>query len=74
MPTRRPETSDPAERMRFLIDAGKAYAAGGYMLSAEGFFRAAMEQVPGDPAPYTGAGQERLRTRPRYAVGQDRNG
>jgi tetratricopeptide (TPR) repeat protein len=38
--------------MRFLIDAGKAYAAGGYMLSAEGFLRAAMDQVPGDPDPY----------------------
>jgi O-antigen ligase/tetratricopeptide (TPR) repeat protein len=46
------ETADPAERMRFLIDAGKAYAAGGYMLSAEGFLRAAMDQVPGDPDPY----------------------
>ena len=45
-------TGDPTERMRFLIDAGKAYAAAGYMLSAEGFLRAAMEQVPGDPAPY----------------------
>ena len=38
--------------MNFLVDAGKAYAAGGYMLTAEGFFRAAMEQAPGDPAPY----------------------
>jgi O-antigen ligase/tetratricopeptide (TPR) repeat protein len=46
------ETADPTERMRFLIDAGKAYAAAGYMLSAEVFLRAAMEQVPGDPAPY----------------------
>jgi O-antigen ligase/tetratricopeptide (TPR) repeat protein len=45
-------TSDPATRMKFLVDAGKAYAAAGYMQSAEGFFRAAMEQVPGDPAPY----------------------
>jgi O-antigen ligase/tetratricopeptide (TPR) repeat protein len=45
-------TSDPTERMRYLVDAGKAYAAAGYMLSAEGFFRAAMEQLPGDPAPY----------------------
>ncbi len=45
-------TKDPNERMRFLIDAGKAYAAAGYMLTAEGFFRAAMEQAPGDPAPY----------------------
>lgn len=45
-------TNGPAERMQFLIDAGKAYAAAGYMMSAEGFFRAAMEQVPGDPAPY----------------------
>ncbi len=46
------ETADPTERMRFLIDAGKAYAAAGYMLSAEGFLRAAMDQVPGDPDPY----------------------
>jgi O-antigen ligase/tetratricopeptide (TPR) repeat protein len=46
------ETADPAERMRFLIDAGKAYAAAGYMLSAEGFLRDAMELVPGDPDPY----------------------
>ena len=46
------QTSDPTQRMRFLIDAGKAYAAAGYKLSAEGFFRAAMEQVPGDPDPY----------------------
>jgi O-antigen ligase/tetratricopeptide (TPR) repeat protein len=46
------KTSEPTERMRFLIDAGKAYAAAGYMLSAEGFFRTAMDQVPGDPAPY----------------------
>jgi tetratricopeptide (TPR) repeat protein len=46
------ETADPAERMRFLIDAGKAYAAPGYMQSAEGFLRDAMEQVPGDPDPY----------------------
>jgi tetratricopeptide (TPR) repeat protein len=38
--------------MHFLIDAGKAYAAGGYMLTAEGFFRAAMEQAPDDSAPY----------------------
>jgi tetratricopeptide (TPR) repeat protein len=45
-------SSDSAERMHLLIDAGKAYAAAGYMLSAEGFFRAAMEQVPDDPAPY----------------------
>jgi tetratricopeptide (TPR) repeat protein len=45
-------TSDAAQRMNFLVDAGKAYAAGGYMLTAEGFFRAAMEQAPGDPAPY----------------------
>jgi tetratricopeptide (TPR) repeat protein len=45
-------TSDPGERMRFLIEAGNAYAAAGYMLSAEGFFRAAMELAPGDPAPY----------------------
>ena len=44
--------NDPTERMQFLIDAGKAYAAAGYMMSAEGFFRAAMKQVPGDPAPY----------------------
>ncbi|HVB78662.1 MAG TPA: O-antigen ligase family protein [Candidatus Binataceae bacterium] len=48
------QTRDPTERMRFLIDAGKAYAAAGYMLNAEGFFRTAMEQVPGDPAPYLG--------------------
>jgi O-antigen ligase/tetratricopeptide (TPR) repeat protein len=46
------ETADPGERMRFLIDAGKAYASAGYMQSAEGFLRAAMEQVPGDPDPY----------------------
>jgi len=46
------QTSDPSGRMGFLIDAGKAYAAAGYMLSAEGFFRTAMDQVPGDPAPY----------------------
>jgi O-antigen ligase len=46
------QTSDPTARMNFLIDAGKAYAAAGYMQSAEGFFRAAMEQVPGDPKPY----------------------
>jgi O-antigen ligase len=45
-------TTDPSDRMRFLLDAGKAYAAAGYMLSAEGFFRAAMQQMPGDPAPY----------------------
>jgi O-antigen ligase/tetratricopeptide (TPR) repeat protein len=45
-------TADPAERMRFLIDAGKAYAAAGYMQSAEGFLRDAMEQMPGDPDPY----------------------
>jgi tetratricopeptide (TPR) repeat protein/O-antigen ligase len=45
-------TIDPTTRMNFLIDAGKAYATAGYMQSAEGFFRAAMEQVPGDPAPY----------------------
>ncbi len=63
-------TSDPAERMRFLIDAGKAYAAAGYMLSAEGFFRAAMEQVPGDPAPYLALVKRCLRTRPRHAIGQ----
>jgi O-antigen ligase/tetratricopeptide (TPR) repeat protein len=45
-------TSDPAERMRFLIDAAKAYAAAGYRMSAEGFLRAAMDEAPGDPAPY----------------------
>ncbi|MGH7915737.1 MAG: O-antigen ligase family protein [Candidatus Binataceae bacterium] len=45
-------TSGPTKRMHFLVDAGKAYAAAGYMPSAEGFFRAAMTQVPGDPAPY----------------------
>lgn len=45
-------TSEATARMNFLVDAGKAYAAAGYMLSAEGFFRAAMEQVPGDPTPY----------------------
>ena len=47
-------TNDPAMRMSFLLEAGRAYAAGGYMLSAEAFFRAAMEQAPGDPAPYIG--------------------
>jgi len=46
------QTRDPTERVQFLIEAGKAYAAAGYMMSAEGFFRAAMEQAPGDPAPY----------------------
>ena len=46
------QTGDPGRRMQFLIDAGRAYAAAGYMSSAEGFFRAAMAQVPGDPAPY----------------------
>ena len=45
-------TSDPAERMHFLIDAARAYAAAGYRMSAEGFFRAAMDEAPGDPAPY----------------------
>lgn len=45
-------TSHSAERTHFLIEAGKAYAAAGYMLSAEGFFRAATEQAPDDPAPY----------------------
>jgi tetratricopeptide (TPR) repeat protein len=45
-------TSNPTARMNFLVDAGKAYAAAGYMQSAEGFFRAATEQVPGDPTPY----------------------
>ena len=45
-------TEDPTERTHFLIDAGKAYAAGGYMLTAEGFFRVAMEQAPDDSAPY----------------------
>jgi tetratricopeptide (TPR) repeat protein len=45
-------TSDPAERMQFLIDAAKAYAAAGYKMSAEGFLRAAMDEAPGDPTPY----------------------
>jgi O-antigen ligase/tetratricopeptide (TPR) repeat protein len=45
-------TSDPAERMHFLLDAAKAYSAAGYRMSAEGFLRAAMDEAPGDPAPY----------------------
>jgi len=53
MPTRRTETSDPGERMRFLYRGPATLTrAAGYMLSAEGFFRAAMELAPGDPAPY----------------------
>lgn len=44
--------ADPEHRMHYLIEAGKAYAAAGYMLAAEGFFRAAMQSAPGDPAPY----------------------
>jgi O-antigen ligase/Flp pilus assembly protein TadD len=46
------QSSDPTQRMNFLIDAGKAYARAGYRVTAEAFFRAAMEQAPGDPAPY----------------------
>lgn len=46
------QTNDPAERAHYLLEAGKAYAAAGYMPSAEGFFRAAIEQAPDDPAPY----------------------
>lgn len=46
------QSADPIRRMNFLIDAGSAYARAGYKVSAEAFFRAAMEQAPGDSAPY----------------------
>jgi O-antigen ligase/tetratricopeptide (TPR) repeat protein len=43
---------DRGARARFLVDAGRAYAAAGFMLNAEVFFRSAIEQTPEDPAPY----------------------
>jgi O-antigen ligase/tetratricopeptide (TPR) repeat protein len=45
-------TRDSARRLRLLLGAGQAYAAAGYMTSAEALFRIAMEEAPQDPEPY----------------------
>lgn len=44
--------TNPADRLHLLLGAGSAYAAAGYMTSAEALFRIAMEEAPGDLAPY----------------------
>lgn len=45
-------SNDPERRLRLLLGAGQAYAAAGYMTTADAIFQFAISQAPNSPQPY----------------------